>query len=52
MPGLVIEWRATSAAGGPLRWDALCVVQDRDRSWVEWFAADELRPVTPDPPND
>ena len=52
MPGLVLEWRATPTVSGALRWDALCVVQDHERSWVEWFGADELRPISVEPPSD
>lgn len=44
MPGLVIDWRATPTQVGH-RWEALCVVSDRERSWVEWFGHDELIPV-------
>lgn len=52
MPGLVIEWRSqpTQTGNGALRWDALCIVLDGERSWLEWFGQDELKPVPSLPP--
>jgi hypothetical protein len=49
MPGLVIDWRQHETTTSST-WEALCIVFDRERSWVEWFGLDELAPIATDPP--